>query len=58
MSAKQFELLALALFSVLVSVLAWETDYMFACFIFGWLACGATLLLAALRKFGDDAYER
>jgi hypothetical protein len=58
MSAKQLELLALALVSILVSVLAWDTDYMFACFIFGWLACGAMLLLAALRKFGDDAYER
>jgi len=56
MSAKQREIVALALVSALVSLVAWYADYVFAAFIFGWLTCGSVLLLVALRKFGDDAY--
>jgi hypothetical protein len=54
MSAKHQELAILGLLSALVSVLAWETDYMFACFIFGWLTYSIVLLFIALRRFGDD----
>jgi hypothetical protein len=55
MSSEQ-ELRVLGLLSALVSVVAWVTNYVFACFIFAWVTYGIVLLLMALRKFGDDAY--
>jgi hypothetical protein len=58
MSAKQRELVRLALLSAVLCGVAWDADYPFATFIFGWLTAGALLLLVALRRFGDDAYEQ
>jgi hypothetical protein len=57
MSSKQRELVILGLVSALASTMAWKMDYLFECFILGWLVCGILLLLMALIKFGDDAYE-
>jgi hypothetical protein len=55
MSAKQ-ELMVLGFLSAVISAVAWVADYVFASFIFAWVAYGIVLLLVALRKFGDGAY--